>query len=259
MLFPFSTGSSSSSTGSDASLTTVRNFIQDAMREIGALGERQPLEPADAQIALRYFQAMSRLMAGDGYLLYTVTRRPFALVSGQQDYTVGQDGCDFTAPRPLIGLEGPGMLPEGDTVEQPLDVVSRAEWDREPLKSLTDIWPRKVKYEPSTADTGTFSFWPIPTTAPTFYAGWGEPLPYPTDLNTELVFPPGGYEELWRLSLARRLCGPFTRTFTEDQQELLKTALGAVRGVNDPGPPIQGIDAALCQRGGYDIRSGQYR
>lgn len=257
LFFPFSAGSSASSTGADASLTTVRNFIKDALREIAALGEHQPLTPENAQLGLRYFQAMTRLFQGDGYLLYTVRRRPFVLVAHQQTYTVGQTGCDFTAPRPLVGVGGLGITPAGDDVEQPLDLYTREAWFAEPLKTLTDQWPRRVLYEPNDADTGTFTFWPTPTTAPTFAYATGEPLPSPEALETELLFPPGGYEEAWRLQLACRLRRPFGKPVTRDLNEDADLALGAVRRVNDPGPPVQTIDCALTQPGGYDIRSNR--
>lgn len=258
MLFFFGGGGSSTpALSAEASIITVRDLIKDAMREIRATGELQPIAPEDEQRALRILQAMSRRFDGDGWLPFTVARQTFPLVASQQNYTIGTTG-DFVAARPLVGLGYVGIIPAG-AEEIELTKWTRDEYFKEPLKTLTDAYPRKVLYEPYSADLGRFTFWPIPTTTPTFVFASPERLTVPDDLDTDLVFPGGGYEECYRLQLALRLARPFGVALSTDLRRDAAEALGAVRRVNDPGPCYIGTDAALLERGGYDIQNNRHR
>lgn len=250
--WPFGTSTTTSSAA--PVIYTVRDLCRDALQEIGALGENQPMTPAAGQRALRYLRAMVRVRQGDRLHLYTVKRQAFPLISGQQTYSMGAGG-DFEGTRPLHGVSYAGIIPAGDTVEIEIDVVRRDDWYREPLKTLTDLWPRKVFCEPDGTALATITVWPTPTSAPTLILAGPEAILTPETLDTELVFPDGGYEEDWRLNLALRLCRPYGMAITPDLRDDARAATAAIRRVNDQGPPVQRGEGA----GGYDIRSNQTR
>lgn len=251
-LFPYG----SSSTANPAPVIyTVRNLIRDALQEIGALGEKQPLQADAGQRALRYLRAMVRARQADRLHLYTVKRNTFVLTSGTATYSVGPTGA-FVMARPLHGVTYAGIIPAGDTVEIEIDVLRREEWDREPLKTLTDLWPRKVFVESDGTALATVTVWPSPTSAPTLILAGPEPILTPETLDTELIFPDGGYEEDWRLNLAVRLCRPYGFAISPDLRDDARAATAVIRRINDSGPPIQ---RGTSPGGGYDIRSNQTR
>lgn len=234
--------------------TTVRHLIMDAMREIGVPGaEQETLEPEDGELGLRYINRMVNAFQADRLILYTVTRQIFPLISNQQTLTIGPDG-EVDRVRPIWIAAGM-VTPVGDEVQIPLDIYTRAQWYAEPLKTLTQDWPRGVFYEP-TNPLGTLTFWPIPTTAASVDLAIPEALAVPATLDTILAFPPG-YDEAWMLNLAKRLCRPFSRPVTADLREDARAALAVVKRLNDEGPPPAISDVALTGRGGYNIRTNQ--
>jgi hypothetical protein len=237
----------------------AKQFIADALMEIGILGADETADAADADLGLRHLQAAVDLFQADRLLLYTVLRAPYALIPGRQTYTIGPTGADFLGARPLW-LSSVGVIPVGQTTEYPIvDYVYRTEWLREPEKTLTDSYPRRYFYEPSDVAVGTFVFWPIPTTAASVVIATPVPLVTPLSLDTDLTFPPGGYYEAWRLNLARRLQRPFEVPDDAVLRVDADRALAQIRRLNDEVAPWSRSDEALTGRGGYDIRGGVSR
>jgi hypothetical protein len=237
---------------------TVRELGADALRELNVIGVEDTLEADEGATCLRYFTRMVDAFQTDRNLLFTVARTVFALVANQQAYTIGAAGTHWVGARPLW-LEHVGVIPVGADYEIPVDVYpTRKEWLAESIKDLTDLYPRRYLYEPTSAALGTFTFWPIPTTAAEIALASPAPLTTPVTLDTALTFPPG-YEEAWVLCLARRLARPFEVVVTPDLDLDARQALGRIRRLNDGGPPLSRSDDAVLGPGGYDIRSGLYR
>lgn len=237
---------------------TARDLIIDALLEIGIGEPGSDLDADDAALALRHLKRMVDAFQADRLLLYTVLRAAYPLVPNQQTRTIGATG-DFAGNRP-IWIADARVIPVGDTFELPVHKMTRAEWFAEPLKTLTDLYPMKVFYEP-TSPNGTLKFWPIPTTAASFIIAVPVPLVTPLTLDTDLAFAPGGYEEAWMLNLAKRCVRAFERaTPPAGLDGDAHAALSVVKRLNDEGPPPARSDPALTNgRGGYDIRSNGYR
>lgn len=238
---------------------TVREVCTDALVEIGVISGLDAPDPEDLDLALRWMRGMVDSFQGDGYLLYTTQRWTFPLVANQATRTIG-DGAQFDIgqQRPML-IGHAGVIPVGDTVEIPLTPWSRQRLLEEPLKTLTDLWPHAINYEPTTALLGTLTFWPVPTTAATVAIAIPTPLVAIVDADTGLAFAPGGYEEAWRLSLAQRLQRPFKKPADPTLDEQARLARSVIRRLNDQGPPPARSDPGIAGRGGYDIRSNQYR
>lgn len=245
-------------------MSTVRDLIIDALQEIGIVGADRDLDPDIGVVGLRQLLRMRDRFMAERLFLYTVDRQTFALTAGQQTRTIGAGGNFATPnrPRPLF-ISSVMTIPVGDTLEYEVTRYrTRDEWLREPLKSLTDAWPRKYWYEP-TDTLGTFSFWPIPTTAASIVLGAPLPLQVlPADpeaaLDTELTFAEG-YEDAWVLNLAKRLQGPMEVPASQSLQEEARMALAVIKRLNDGGPPASRSDAAITGHGLFDIMSNQFR
>ena len=243
-------------------VTTVLQLITDALVELGYLGADEPLDAADADLGARLFRSMYDRFQGTRLQLWTVTRTPYVLAIGQQTRTVGPTGTIAVAaqPRPLW-IPWLGVTPVGDTVE--LEVVpyaTREEWLAEPNKSLTLQYPLRYLYEPAVPN-GILTFWPIPTTTATIILASPTPLgALPATISllliTELTVPEG-YDEAWRLQLARRFARPFGQPLTPDLAADAREALGVILRNNDPGPPPAAGDPALTGTGRFDILTGR--
>lgn len=235
---------------------TVRDLCAEALYELNVYG------PADGEIdyddlatVLRFLVGMTDRFQTDRLLLFTVLRTVFPLTALQQTRTIGLTGSDYVATRPQW-VSHVGVIPVGDTQEIPLHLYTREEWFDEPFKDLEDQYPRAVLYEPNAALQGTFTFWPKPTTAASFVFATPQALTVPATLDTILSFPPG-YQEAWRLNLAKRIARTFDKKVTPDLREDARDALAAIRRFNDPGPPPSRADAAIVGRGRWDIFTGR--
>lgn len=249
---------------------TTRNLIFDALTEIGVLDPVDTLEEEDAATGLSTVQLMADSQEADPRLLFTAKFVPFVLTPNQGTNTLGV-GAQFditaslgaTAPRP--STIGPSTVtPITDpTLQYPLTPYARREdYYNEPLKTFTDLYPRRFLYEPSWGagayGAGLLTWWPVPTTAATVNLALAVPLTAPVGLDTVLLFPPG-YKEFWKLSLARRLSRPFHRQLSQDFKDDLKAIEGLVKRANDVAPPPARSDTAVAGHGGYDIFSNRYR
>lgn len=242
---------------------TVRNLLEDVLIELGVIGPGDPTDPEIFDIAFRRLLMMYNTFAAMRLVLNTVARTVYTLIPNQQVYTIGSGG-EFDGDRP-IWIAGSEVIPVdagGDVLSLVLTPYTRAEWFAEPLKTLSDQWPRRFLYE-QTYPLGTLTFWPVPTTAAQVALATAVPLTTPTSLDTTLVFLPG-YQEAWLYNLAKRLWRAFPKKRTVDYTSLLKDAkdsLSLVYRLNDePSKPARS-DPALCSgsAGGYDIRSNQAR
>lgn len=237
---------------------TVLELITDALLEIGVIGAGVPLADEVKDRALPHLQRMHDTMQADRLMLFTATRQTFALAANQQIRTMG-DGGDFDsdAERPVF-IEHVGIIPAGETHEvEVVPYVTRGEWLAERWKELTDLYPRRYLYEP-TYPLGTFTFWPIQTSAPTIAITTATRLTAPAALDTDLVFPPG-YHDAWHYNLAKRLQRPFRKPQDPSLADDALKALGVLKRLNDPGPPPAQFDGGLTGRGGFDIHANRYR
>lgn len=237
---------------------TLRNLCTDALIEIGVVGaDDDAPEDSEIQTALRYAQLMANAQSADPFNLYTVDYEPFVLVNGQQQYTIGPSGADFTAQRPMW-VEDVRVRPAGSDNDLPMHRYTRKEWYAETLKSLTNGYPYKWLYEMKTGALGRFTFWPIPTTAPTVLVAVPQSLASPDTLDTALTFPPG-LQEAWRCELAKKIYRPmWNQAAPPDVVENARKAMEVYRQSNDEGPPPARSEFA-GGGGYYDIYTNQYR
>lgn len=238
-------------------MATVRDLIRSSLLEIQAIGYADGLDSDLADVALQVLKDMVDQYQADSLLLFTVARTLYTLTASQQTRTIGATGNFVGAVPETVSFMG--VIPVGEDYE--LEVVpyeNREEWFAEPLKTLTDLYPSRYLYEPTSPTLGTFTFWPIPTTAAQVAISSPVALTTPATLNTVLTYQPG-YSKAWRLNLAKELCRPLGRPLTQDLKDDAEIALGIIRRANDPGPPRSRCDEAIAGAMVYDIRSGTFR
>ncbi len=80
----------------------VQDLIQDAMVLTGELGRGQTPSIEDKQHALDVLNNLLDIWSTDRLMLPSVKKLDCQLVPGQQDYTIGPTGADFTNERPVL-------------------------------------------------------------------------------------------------------------------------------------------------------------
>lgn len=81
---------------------TAADIIIDALVQVGTLGRGQTPNTEELQHGLDILNALLDSWSVDRLSLHKVKRVRFTLVPGQQDYTVGPTGADFTNERPVL-------------------------------------------------------------------------------------------------------------------------------------------------------------
>lgn len=168
---------------------TVRDWLTRSLRLLGQLGEGQTISNEAGADALLVASAMLDSWATERLNVYSQTRKVFALVNGQQRYTIGASGANWTQARPLW-IDTAAVLINGQETE--IRVFTRDQWAAVSQKSLTGAMPVGIFYNP-TFPLGAIDAWPVPTDATVqivLYTPLGE-LTSVSDLNTSLSVPEG--------------------------------------------------------------------
>lgn len=238
---------------------TGRDLCTDALMDIGVIPATRKASGPELETALRYAQGMIDSQSADRMNLYSVLRSLFPLVSGQQTYTIGASGADFTGNRPNWMPDGV-VTPVGTVLELPLRSLTRLEWEGIRDKSVTEIYPRAFYYQPTTDVLGAFKFYGVPQSVAVVTLSIPVPLGTIT-ADAEIVMPPN-YREHYRHQLAKRLCRPFRVPRTPDLEKDAFEAEQLIQSNNNPGPPdarVADVTIGSGRGGGFDITTNSYR
>lgn len=198
-------------------MATLTDAITDAVSRIGVLGVGQSLSAEEVQQGFRESNRLMGNWAVQRLMLYTVSKRPFALTAGQQDYTVGQGGgANFNQVRPTF-VEGAQAVMPGTLTELPMNVLDVVKWGAIRDKGATcsangvpsDVWPEM------TYPNMTFHVWPIPATILTINLRTWEQIQQFLTAFDALNFPPG-YEMPFLDNLAIRLAPYYDVPVSQD-------------------------------------------
>lgn len=186
-------------------MTKVREIIQDAMLEIGALAVGDAM-PADGALhALRVLNRMVQKWNTEELMVYTINRNLFSLVAGQQSYTLGTGG-NFNIARPVQIQMASVWLNTG--VEVPIKIVTDEEWRRISVKATPSTFPTQLWIK-GDMPLNTLLFWPVPQDASVQVAlyCWGKTENF-AGLDDDVIFP-NGYEEALVTNLAVALSSSY--------------------------------------------------
>jgi hypothetical protein len=230
----------------------VSDLITDAFDTIGIGGDGETLSAESMQRGLRTLNRMLDSFNSERLSMYEVRRETFAVVAGQQNYSVGPGG-DFDTQRPQK-LEFATWIDSTGT-EYPVRVLTLQEWNRIAVKSQTGDRMTSVYYEP-TMPQGTLHCYPVPTGTGTLVLGTWQQFDRFTDINQQVQLPPA-YEEAIVNHLAVRLAPSYGQEAPTTVVQLAIKSKANLKRMNAPTIEMR-CDPAITGRGCFDIRTGGF-
>lgn len=221
---------------------TVRDLINASMRVIGVLASGETLSANEQTDAFNLLNDMIDNWSTKGFLVYDRVRETFALTSGQQVYTMGVGG-NFNTSRPqlveTVLIVDTSVTP---TVEIPIDLIEKDEWDSIPIKALQGTWPTKVFID-NANPLMNLNFWPIPGASKSVGLRSWKPISEFSSVNTTISLPPG-YQLALRYSLAVLLAPEYGKPITPELAEMAAGATADIKRMN-LRPNLMQTDDAL--------------
>ncbi len=241
----------------------MREFVSDALTEIGVQSPGEPLTADNGALGLQRARLLLNAWLADALTLSFQRAVTFSTVANTSTYTIGTN-ADVDVPRPMwinsANYVNPGSSP---AVNVPLGPMSQEQFASLSIPGLASALPQLYFYQSSSlvgADVGSFFLWPTPNqnVSIQFYANYGAGLPDGlASLDVDVTGPPG-YEQAFLYQLAMRLLNPFGVKVT-DYPLLPQLAREAFATMKRPNirPGMLGVDAALVPTtgSGYNVWS----
>lgn len=212
---------------------TVLDLITRAMRLLGAynVGDDAP-EAAEEQAGLMALNAMVDAWGLERLMMFTSAGSIYQTVSGKASYTIGPNGADWTAPRPLY-IDAVTVIVPGtpSTYERPLHIIeTNREWARVRMKALPSTLYTAVYYQPDFPN-GTLAFWPAPQNAQQVVLYTPTQVSQFTTLNQVISLPPG-YARALPYNLAVELAPEFSKTPSQLVLDIASGSKERIKGWN---------------------------
>jgi hypothetical protein len=242
---------------------TVLDLIKRSMRLIDALNIGDEPTAEEAQDALLALNSMVDAWGTERLTMYATTRALYAIVAGQQAYTIGRGpGADYAADRPMY-IDAAGLViaqtDPTQTLERPIYIIrTNTEWARVRLKGETSTLPTDLYYQPGWPN-GTIAFWPAPTNDNTLALYTPSAVAEFTSLTQVISLPPG-----YRRALPYNLAADFGPEFGVKKvpDDVLRIADESKRSLKRANVAIDflRVDKALRTNGGnFDWQLGEPR
>ena len=199
---------------------TVRDLLKTALLKLGVIGPGDPDDFDMLNAALRVFNSMLDSWATERLLVYTIDRHVFALVSGQQTYTLGPGG-DFNttplygagSPRP-VKVENVWWQDPTSLEELYVEVIDEQRYQGLGVRNLSSPVVQLVYYKPA-FPLGEVFCWPKPNQVANLVLYLWHPFNTATELDTAIVFPPG-YQRALEFNLAVDLSSEYKGTLAAE-------------------------------------------
>jgi len=210
-------------------------LIASSLRIIKVLASGEPVPIEEANDSLMVLNQMLDAWNADRLAIYTTNTADFALVSGQQAYTLGIGG-DFntTWPARIDSMSAILLNNPTNPIEVPMDMYSVEDWQTKlPVKNVPGSFPL-ICYDDGGFPLRTLSMWPIPQGQAVnvrVYSWQG--LGMPANLQANMNFPPG-YAEAFRYNLALRLNGEFDGKMSQADMAIAVESLARIKSMNAP-------------------------
>lgn len=238
-------------------MTTARDVITQAMKDIGAIGVGQTPSAEDITDGFVRLNGMISQWAQKRWIVYHLINQVFT-ATGAVSYSIGLGGdIDTTRPAKVqaafFRLQTSGS---GNAVDYQLEVLNaREDYNRIALKQMNSF-PVCLFYD-SGYPLGHIYIWPVPNSSYEIHLTLKQPLTQFTNLSDTVVFPPE-YEEAMRLNLAVRLSIPFQLPIQPQLAVMAKASLNVLRQANAQIPLMRFPSDLPGKAGGrYNIFSDQ--
>jgi hypothetical protein len=229
----------------------INDILNAAAQEIGVLGQGDTLSAYDQALALQKcndildeWAARKAYVYNDAFLLFTLT-------ANHAPHLIGPNltSPDFAVTQRPVRIEGWDLVLSNlsPVVDLPRTRMRDSTWwTNQRVKSLASNVPTDLYYEPDFPN-GQLNFWPVPNFAyQVRLQVWNVINQFA--LGQVFNLPPG-YRRALTLTLAKDLCGPFRREWTETQAEGLAKAIKAILGNNDESPRMATAEPGQQGRG----------
>lgn len=233
---------------------TGNQLIASSLRLAKVLASGDTPTASQVQDALLIANQMIEQWTTEELMIFTITMNEYALIAGQQTYTLGTGG-NFNNPRPsriqnisIVSLNNPAQ-----PLELPMEMLTDEGWEAIPVKNIQGSLPLKV-YDDGAFPLRNISYYTIPSIAAnTRIYSWTSLTQFP-DLVTDITFPPG-YAKALRYCLAVDLAPEFGTTL--DQTVILQAVMlkAGLKSLNMDVYSAHCDPAVLTTDGYYDWRS----
>jgi hypothetical protein len=200
-------------------MSTGRDLIYAALREIGAFGSEETPQAEGTNDALKTLNRMWGGWNADLGNIYSETLDSLTLVPSTASYTIGPDFGVFNVTRPVQILAA--QLRYATNTDLPIEIISFDKYQEVSNKTSSADVVQYLAYN-ATYPNGVIYVWPVPTVAYVIRLT-SKKILSDFDLDTTLSLPPG-YEDAIVLNLAVRLSQGWGRPVS---QMLYSSALEA--------------------------------
>jgi hypothetical protein len=201
-------------------MTTAITLIGDALGELGLIGTGQTVDAHDSALGLRYLNRLFERWS-NMRLLQPVLTQISVTMTGAASYLIGPGGATVTA-RPIKVLSVTYV--DTGSLENPVSILTREQWDAIPNKADTGSYPACVWYAPEVTN-GVLYVHPKPSAG----ALKVDCLTVMQALAlSDTLTLPAGYESAIVPTLADDIASQFGRSTPPDVR---RRAVGAVRAL----------------------------
>jgi hypothetical protein len=245
-------------------VATPREAIADALGELGVVGVGGTVTADMENHALRRLNDLLGQYAVDPGTISKVTRTEWTITSGTQDYDVGASQTVNFARPALIAVESIAFFDTTITPNQEFNrsrPFSEEEWAAVPVKALTDTYPQRAYYNPTTP-YGRITLFPKPTGTTlkgVLYAFAAVVQLATTDLANTWALP-DDYRRFLIKNLAMELAPAYKITPSQELKDQARESKAVVRAANFRSENMvfrpESLISPVCQKPAYDIQRG---
>jgi hypothetical protein len=233
------------------------------MRLLSALNIGDVPTADEEQDGLLALNAMVDAWGTERLTMFTTTRALYAIVAGQQSYSIGRGaGADYAADRPMYIDRAGLVIPQSDptqTLERPIYIIrTDAEWSRVRLKGETSTLPTDLYYQPSWPN-GEIVFWPAPTVPNTLALYTPTAVAEFTSIDQTISLPPG-YRRALPYNLAKDYGPEFgVAKVPQDVKDIADESKASLKRANVAIDFLRVDPAIRSNGGGFDWQLGEPR
>jgi len=187
---------------------TPTEIIYSSMRLCGVIAKNETPDSGEMQDAMQALNLMLEQWSARRLIIRATIQYSHVLVANQASYVIGSGAPLFNTPKPITVTSA--FIRDSNNVDEPVDVISREEYDSYGDKAITAARPVAICYDPGAAQQvnqqGTILVYPMPdaSTTYTLFMQMQNSLNDFTTLTDTVTFE-AKYGEAMKYELAKRL------------------------------------------------------
>lgn len=234
------------------SVTTARDLIEKSLKEILVLGIQDTITADELNDGLDALNLMLDTWWSERLACFALRRETFALVQGQQTYTIGPGG-NFNTTWPMRIAYATASL---QNVDYPLEIVDAGVWESIPYKLSQGI-PMCLFYDRQWP-LGNINLFPIPPQSGlSLRIDSYERLQSFATLTTNIDLPPG-YARAIITNLAVEQCSQYNKKPADDLVKRAAESKAWVKRLNRTDAVSAFDPMILGNRAGYNVWGDTY-